>query len=1633
MPPELDLAPAGPRDRAQRNLAALRTLRQLELEGRWPTDDERQTLVRYSGWGALPRVFERFPGEWRDVAEALRALVDDAEWESLRASTPNAHYTSPAIVEAMWTAVQRLGIRDTPRVLEPALGIGHFFGLQPAALDGPRTGIELDHVSVRLARLLYPDSAIRQGAFQAQPRMGGYDLVISNVPFGNYGVVDQHYGRHSLVTRSIHDYFIGRALDEVRPGGVVAVVTSRYTLDKINASFRQWAAARAGLLGALRLPSSAFLGNAGTQVVTDIVFLQRHFTGGPRGVAWQDTRAFEESSLIARVNGYFFDHPEQVLGRMTFGRGLHGREELIVEGELTRATLTAAVERLPADVVPGRDDAQRPRVTLNLTPAGRAVHVDAEAPVPPEHSQAIATPAGVKVGAYHVVEERLYISEGLLSVPADLKGRATERVRGLVGVRERAITLVRSQIDGTADEAVSQARAALNRAYDAFVERFGPLRSSANAAAFAEDPDAALLLSLEDSYDREANTARKAAIFTRRTAEPYQPPSKAETAVEALTISLSETGRVSWPRLTELTGRSAPELIGELGDLVFDDPATGEWVTRDAYLSGPVRHKLAQARAAAEGDPAFERHVAALAAVQPRDLMPDEIKVALGAAWIPVEDIQAFANHLVPPAGHAAVVVLHSAATASWVVETNWRVTQGLASLHTWGTARAPAMRLLEDALNQRVSTITDFDPVSERDVPNLAETLAAREKQQAQRDEFARWVWSDPERTERLTRRYNETFNAHRCRVFDGSHLHLPDIHRAVLRDGDLARHQKDGVWRQLQQRATLLALPVGAGKTYTMIAAAQEGRRLGLVRKSLFVVPTSLVDQWASEFYRLYPTARVLVGSREHLAARDRQRFLARCATSDYDAVIVAHSSFGKLALRPESQAELLQHELLRLEEALDGARDADMGPARRSLVKQIEKAKRRLEVRIEHLNARPKDPGLTFEELGFDALFVDEAHAFKNLMLTTKMSRVAGLPTGESERAWDMYAKVRQVLRSQGRVVFATGTPVTNTLAEVYTLQRFLQEDVLEDLGIAHFDAWAATFAQAVTSVELAPDGSGYRSATRFAAFNNVPELALLLSQVADVRHETELHLERPALAGGAPQVVVVPGAPELSDFMSTISARAERIRTRMVHPATDNMLKVTGDGRRAALDLREVGLPAADPESQKVAVIAARVASIWEATQEGRATQVVFCDISTPGARSDGSFCFYDALRTALVAHGVPEHEVRFIHEAEGDAQKLELFQALNRGDVRVVLGSTEKLGTGANFQQRLIAAHHADAPWRPADVEQRNGRILRPGNSHAEVQVYYYVTSASFDAYMWQGLQRKQEFIDQLLRGNLIQRSIEDVGASAALTAAEAKALATGNPAILEVVRLETRIRELAALEEHHHNTALRMAGDIRSTDLEIARASSRAHRLSEDLTAVQVASARAGDGGAGVVLGGVVYRGEGHRKTAAAALEQALQPLRRACVMRNGAPVTAEIGSCLGLALHANTRRTLDELGALDTALLTTVWLQGQERYDVSYQPGAPEGCIASIEAQAHPRHIEQMATTQAADVVRLRALLDGLRAEVNKPFVEAGRLAELRQEHAALVDALQLREQEPAPVVLDAPESALAPMELER
>jgi N12 class adenine-specific DNA methylase len=1267
-------------EKARDNIAAIRLLKTLEAENREASHDEKPVLARYAGWGAMPNVFGYTPpGEWRSTAAEVKELLTGPEFESARASTPNAHYTSPQVIEAIWNGLHHMGLGKGAQILEPAMGVGHFFGLMPESMKaGHRTGVDLDSITARIAQKLYPDATIFAKGFEETPLPDNYfEAIVGNVPFGDYGVHDP--SMKPQLTRAIHDYFFAKSLEKLRPGGVMALITSRYTMDKETDTIRRHLAEHADLLGAIRLPNTAFKGNAGTEVTTDILFLRKRAPGAvPAGHAWRGLETIDSPDGPIAINEYYTRHPAMMLGTMKLEGTMYRGSEPTLEGQLTPELLREAVESLPKDAYIPRDEARGP------PPAG----LDADAFT------------GVKDGAYVERDGALVVRTGNSFEPANLSGSAAARIRGMMAVRDAVRLVFRTQLDDAPEERIIEGRKLLNSIYDSFVARYGALSSRDNRRAFATDPDQPLLLSLEN-YDPETQRAHKTAIFERRTLERHKPAEHVETAAEALAISLNEVGRIEWPLMEKLTGCSSRQLQRELDALVYRNPE-GEWETADRYLSGDVRAKLNTAEAAATLDPSsYRRNVEALKEVQPVDLLPGDISARLGSSWIPPGYVKTFVAELLDTP-ERTITVSHSGAIATWALTLDSYAKSNVSNTTAWGTPRAIASDLIDDALNGRTPTIYDQIDKDTR-VVNQQETIAAREAQQKIRDRFSEWIWQDEERARRLARLYNDTFNNIRLRTYDGSHLTFPGMNRELLRRNDLDKHQKDAVWRALQSDNTLLAHCVGAGKTAVMAAAAMEMKRLGLAAKPIIVVPNHLVEQWGAAFLALYPHAQLFVAGRDALAAGNRQKAMSRIATGNYDAVIVSHSSFEKLPVSDETFGRFVGKQIEQLEEAIYEAR-AEKGDNRR-IVKELEKAKKRLTTKLkERANRENKDDAISFEQMGIDRIFVDESDLYKNLGFTSKMTRIAGLPNTESNRALDMYMKTRYLAERGGGIVFATGTPISNTMAEMYTLQRYLAPETLKAAGVEHFDAWAANFGEAVTSPELAPDGSGYRMHTRFAKFVNLPELLSMFRSFADVQTADMLHLPRPATQGGKPHITAAPGSPELKAYVETLVNRAQKLRTSKIDPSVDNMLKITGDGRKAALDMRLVD-PFAQPGDTKVRRAIEKIHSAWAAGKERRLTQLVFCDLSTP---NPDRFNVYDEVRATLIARGIPAKEIAYIHDAETDGQKKTLFDAVNAGRIRILLGSTEKMGAGTNVQKRLIALHHLDAPWRPRDIEQREG-------------------------------------------------------------------------------------------------------------------------------------------------------------------------------------------------------------------------------------------------------------------------------------------------------------------------------------
>ena len=1336
------LGEGGPKAKYQANVAAIKLLKYLEETTGQATPEQQEVLSRYVGWGGVADAFDPDKPAWDAEYSELKELLTPEEYAAARASTLNAHYTSPTVIRAIYEAVEQMGFR-TGNILEPSCGVGNFFGMLPESMAGSRLyGVELDSISGRIAQQLYPKANITVAGFETTDRRDFYDLAIGNVPFGQYQVNDKAYNKLGF---NIHNYFFAKALDQVRPGGVVAFVTSRYTMDAKDSTVRRYLAQRAELLGAIRLPNNAFRANAGTDVVSDILFLQKR--DRPLDIApdWTQTGRTEEGFT---VNQYFLDHPEMVLGRPTAESTQYGKQDYTVapiEGLELADQLHDAVKYIRGTY----QEAALPEL-------GEGEDIDESLPADPN----------VKNYSYTVVDGAVYFRENSRMVRPDLNATAEARVKGLVGLRDCVQRLIDLEMDAAAPDADIRAQMAeLNRRYDDFSAKYGLINDRANRLAFADDSSYYLLCALE-VLDEDGRLERKADMFTKRTIKPHEAVTTVDTASEALAVSISEKACVDMAYMEQLTGKTGEELADELRGVIFRVPGqtepdgTPHYVTADEYLSGNVRRKLRQAQRAAEQDPAFAVNVEALTAAQPKDLDASEIEVRLGATWIDKEYIQQFMYETfdTPFYLQRSIEVHYTPFTAEWQISGKNVVGQNnVAAYSTYGTSRANAYKILEDSLNLRdvriYDTVEDADG-KERRVLNAKETTLAAQKQQAIRDAFRDWIWRDPERRQALVRQYNEEMNATRPREYDGSHIVFGGMNPAIT----LREHQKNAIAHVLYGGNTLLAHEVGAGKTFEMVGAAMEAKRLGLCQKSLFVVPNHLTEQWASEFLRLYPSANILVTTKKDFEKHNRKKFCARIATGDYDAIIMGHSQFEKIPISKERQERLLHEQIW---EITEGIAEVEASGGERFTVKQLERTKKSLEARLEKLQAEDrKDDVVTFEQLGVDRLFVDEAHNYKNLFLYTKMRNVAGLSTTDAQKSSDMFAKCRYMDEITGGrgVVFATGTPVSNSMTELYTMQRYLQYDRLQELGMAHFDCWASRFGETVTALELAPEGTGYRARTRFSKFFNLPELMNLFKEVADIKTADQLHLPTPEVEY---HNIVAQPTEQQQEMVKALSERASLVHSGTVDPSQDNMLKITSDGRKLGLDQRIINQLLPDEPGTKVNQCVENIMQIWLDGEADKRTQLVFCDISTPQARPakkvakaldnptlhaledavpldepEPAFTVYEDIRQKLIAKGVPAEQIAFIHEANTEVRKKELFSKVRTGQVRVLLGSTAKMGAGTNVQDRLVALHDLDCPWRPGDLAQRKGRIERQGNQNETVHVYRYVTEGTFDAYLW---------------------------------------------------------------------------------------------------------------------------------------------------------------------------------------------------------------------------------------------------------------------------------------------------------
>ena len=1569
-----DLGVGGPKQKFARNIEAIRTLFKLEEEHRGATAEEQQVLSQYVGWGGLADAFDPNKENWSAEYTHLKELLSEDEYAAARASTLNAHYTSPTVIRGIYDAVERMGFRSG-NILEPSMGVGNFFGMLPDTMQDSRLyGVELDSITGRIAKKLYPQADITVAGFETTDRRDFYDLAVGNVPFGNYKVNDKAYNKLGF---SIHNYFFAKAIDQVRPGGVVAFVTSRYTMDSKDSTARKHMAERADLLGAIRLPNNAFRANAGTDVVSDIIFLQKRDRPIDHEPDWVQLGKTEDGFAI---NQYFVDHPEMMLGELTTESTQYGREELTVapiEGTSLADQLAEAVQHIE----------------------GQYTEVEVETPdIADVENEKHILPADpdVKNFSYTVVDGEVFYRENSVMTQVELSDTAKGRVTGMVELRQTVNDLIDQQLNDYPDEDIQATQAKLNAAYDAFTAKYGLLNDRKNGRLFEQDSSYYLLCSLEN-LDEQGQLKSKAAMFTKRTIRPERTVTSVDTPSEALAVSIGEHGKVDLPYMAELLGTPGDygRITTELSGVIFKDPASDPtdpeagWQMADEYLSGDVRAKLRMAQFAAETNPEFSVNVEALTKAQPRELEASEIDVRLGATWLDPSIIQKFMTETfqIPYYLRRAVNVRYSPYTAEWRVEGKTATGRSdIISSETYGTSRANAYKILEETLNLKdvriYDTIEDAEGKPKR-VLNKRETMLAQQKQQVIKDAFANWVWQDPQRRIALVKQYNELFNSTRPREYDGSHIKFVGMNPEIT----LREHQRNAIAHVLYGGNTLLAHEVGAGKTYEMAASAMEAKRLGLCQKSLFVVPNHLTEQWASEFLNLYPNAKLLVARRKDFETANRKKFCARIATGDYDAVIIGHSQFERIPLSFERQERIIQEQIY---ETLAAINELKVHAGENFSIKQMEKTRKTLETKLEKLRSdERKDDVVTFEQLGVDRLFVDESHAFKNLFLTTKMRNVAGLSTSEAQKSSDMFGKCRYLDEITGGrgVVFATGTPVSNSMTELYTVMRYLQYSTLQQKKLTHFDCWASTFGETTTAIELAPEGTGYRARTRFAKFFNLPELMSMFKEVADIKTSDQLHLPVPEAKF---ETVVAKPSDLQKEMVQELSKRAARIHSGTVDASEDNMLCVTNDGRKIGLDVRLMNPMLPDDPNSKLNVCVQNVLKIWEEGKDQKLTQLLFCDLSTP--KNDGNFNVYDDIRKKLIAAGVPENEIEFIHNADTEAKKAALFSKVRSGDVRVLLGSTAKMGAGTNVQSRLVAVHHLDVGWKPSDMTQRNGRIIRQGNMNKEVKVFNYVTEGTFDAYLWQTLENKQRFISQIMTSKSPVRSCEDVDEQA-LSYAEIKALCAGNPLIKEKMDLDVQVAKLKVLKADHQSQKFRLQDKLLTkfpADIQEANAHIAGLKADAQLAA---AHPQGKEEFCGMTIKGVAYD---EKKTAGERLVLACSELPNA--------EEKVIGSYRGFELSLRFDAFRTEYQAL---------LKGQRKYTVPLGTD-PLGNIIRLDNSLN--NFPERITAAENELTTLHQQQAAAQIEVEKPFPQEEELAEKSARLAELNAQLDVDEKSHEP-----------------
>ncbi|MCC8102109.1 MAG: N-6 DNA methylase [Clostridiales bacterium] len=1545
-----DLGAGGVKTKFRANIDAIRLLKELEAENRLANMEEQEVLSRFAGWGGIPQAFDAKNESWASEYAEVRELLTPEEYREARASTLNAFYTSPTVIKAMYAALENMGLRSG-NVLEPSCGVGNFMGLVPESMDGLKMyGVELDSISGRIAGQLYQKNKITVRGFETVDFPESFfDCTIGNVPFGEYKVVDPKYDRYNFL---IHDYFIAKSLDLVRPGGVVAVVTSSGTMDKQNESVRRYLANRADLLGAIRLPNNAFLRNANTGVVADILFLQKRDRAMLEEPEWVHLAKTREGYT---VNSYFAQHPEMVLGEFTTESTQYGRQEVTVkpiEGAVLADRLSEAVSHIHGTIT----ELELDDLELN--------EVDTSIPADP----------GVKNFSYANVDGQVYYRENSRMNLMELPKMTSERILGMIEIRNTTQELLSMQMEDCSDLELKAVQDKLNRQYDAYTAQYGLLNNNANRRAFSQDSSYCLLASLE-IVDEDGNLERKADIFTKRTIRKPVPVTSVDTASEALAVSIGEKARVDVPFMAQLSGKTEDEVTRELAGVIFRNPLTEQWESSDEYLSGNGREKLSIAKQFAENQPEYAINAEYLERVQPKDLDASEIEVRLGATWIKQEYIQQFMEetfHTPRRLAGDAVAVHYSPVSNVWEITGKNRDYGNPLVNSTYGTERTNAYRLLEDALNLKDTKCYDTveEDGKERRVINKNETTLSQQKQEQIKAEFKQWIFRDMERREDLCQTYNALFNSIRPREYDGSHIRFVGMTPEIT----LMPYQKNAVAHILYGGNTLLAHAVGAGKTFQMIAAGMESKRLGLSQKSLYVVPNHLTEQWGSDFLRLYPAANVLVATKKDFEAANRKKFCSRIATGNYDAVIIGHSQFERIPLSRERQIAAIQRQISDVMAAIE---DANAEDGSFLTVKQMEKTKKSLEAKLERLNnQRRKDDIVTFEQLGVDRLFVDESHSYKNLFLYTKMRNIAGISQTDAQKSSDMFMKCQYLDEMTGSrgVTFATGTPISNSMTELYTIMRYLQYDTLQKMGLGHFDSWAASFGETVTAIELAPEGTGYRAKTRFARFYNLPELIALFKESADVQTADMLNLPVPE----AEYVNIALNPSKIQqDMVSSFADRAEAVRSGKVDSREDNMLKITNDGRKCALDQRLINEMLPDDPGSKVNSCVENAFSVWEETAADRSTQLIFCDLSTP--KTDGSFNVYDDVREKLVGKGIPREEIAFIHEASTETKKAELFAKVRSGQVRILLGSTAKLGAGTNIQDRLIALHHLDCPWKPSDLEQQEGRILRQGNRNSRVKIFRYVTKNSFDSYMWQLLENKQKFISQIMTSKSPVRSAEDVD-DTALSYAEIKALATGNPYIKQKMDLDIQVSRLKLLKANHTSQVYRLESDIaKRYPMEIAATKERIAGLRSDLAAAKPVLGQDKDQFQ-MVVGGKAYT---DRKEAGLAIIAA-------CAGLKAVNTAGQIGEYQGFAMTAG-------FDSFSHVFLLT--LKRQCSYTVEVGKDA-YGNIQRI--QNALAGIEKKLPEAETKLETLQGQLATAKGEVVKPFPQA---AELEEKSAKLAE----------------------------